>query len=238
MSLDLTPIGRLTPALLRSSPIGKRKIGARFASVRRQLRAAYGRPPRYALSASGIAVMSFLLTLIAQSTVANAQANQLSRKERCASADFHRMDYLLGDWDVVDTATGKHFLFNSVEPINDSCAVRESLVMQKDTPGISITFFSPQDQRWYSYYHAPGVHAVLEGSTTAEGVSELYTTMILPGSKKPERIKQVTARDSVGRPHQIGYVEKSGGWEKIWDLTFCSRTAGIRPTAPCGNNAR
>jgi hypothetical protein len=164
-----------------------------------------------------------------------AQEKPAPHPQLCAAVDYHRMDYMIGDWDVVATQTGKHFLFNTIEAIDGGCAVRESLIMQKDVPGTSITFFSAQDQRWYSYYHSPSLHAVLEGTTSADGVSDLMTTMVLPGGKEPQQVRQVTDRDSAGRPHQAGYARtKSGEWQQIWDLTFCARRAAAKPAPPCG----
>jgi len=185
-----------------------------------------------------LALMSAVTLATLLPTSAAAQGAPAFGQSRCATADYHLMDYMLGDWDVVDTNTGDHFLFNKVVSIDDGCAIRENLVMQKNVPGTSITFFSGEDARWYSYYHAPHVHAVLEGTTSPAGVSDLVTTMVLPGKREPQQVRQLTDRDATGRPHQTGYVKAAAGkWKKMWDLTFCARPRDSKAAPPCGGTS-
>lgn len=153
---------------------------------------------------------------------------------RCSGAEFRLLDYLIGDWDVVDTKSGNHFLYNSVQPVNGGCAVRESLRMQGDVPGTSLNFYSPTDKRWHAFYHSPTLHAVLEGTTGPDGRNTLETRAVLPGERQPSLVRQITSRDARGRPHQLGLaIAKDGKTRVLWDLTFCPRAPGAERSAPC-----
>lgn len=181
-----------------------------------------------------LALALFAPAPAAKAEVAAAQAPQIL--PRCAAPEFRLMDYMIGDWDVVETQTGNHFLFNRVDAINGGCAIRESLTMRGDLPGMSITFRG-RGGRWFQYYHSPGLHAVLEGTTDADGVNEIATTGTFAGLTGPQHVRQVTRRDAAGRPHQIGYARPVAGGEEqvIWDLTFCPRGPQARRDPPCGN---
>ncbi len=178
-----------------------------------------------------------LLLLVAGPRPATAQADAAPPPpaSRCAAPEFHLMDYFIGDWDVVETGSGAHFLYDSVEPINGGCALGETLIMRGDVPGSSMTFLSRKEGRWHQFYHSPGLYAHLEGTTSADGVNELHTTSELPGLTGRQLIRQVTSRDGKGRPRQIGYARANAGepWRVIWDLTFCARPKTARPEPPC-----
>ena len=183
-------------------------------------------------------LLTLLLALLMASAASATQTEATPSPPRafCAAPEFHLMDYMIGDWDVVETATGAHFLYNRVEPINGGCALRENLLMQNDAPGSSMTFFSRKEGRWHQFYHSPGLYAHLEGTTTPDGVNELLTRAEFPGLPGLQYIRQVTRRDASGRPRQIGYARATPDeeWRVIWDLTFCSRTQGAALTPPCG----
>lgn len=184
-------------------------------------------------------VAAALLIAIADSGAAQAQAETAPTptRIRCAAPEFHLLDYLIGDWEVIETSNGAHFLYNKIEPINGGCALRENLVMQGDTPGTSMTFLSRKEGRWHQFYHSPGRHAHLEGTTTPEGVNELHTKAELPGTPGEQFVRQVTSRDEKGRPRQIGYARPrlDAEWRVLWDITFCSRNPGARIEPPCSN---
>lgn len=156
----------------------------------------------------------------------------------CSQPQFRQLDYMIGEWDVVDTRTGAHFLANEVRAVNAGCAILELLTMRGDVPGSSLNFYSPTDKKWHAFYHSPTLHAVLEGAVGADGRHELQTRATLPGEKDSTLVRQITSRDSAGRPRQVGIaVDSNGKSRELWDLTFCPLRPGGNLSPPCDNSA-
>ena len=129
----------------------------------------------------------------------------------CSGAEFRRLDYLIGDWDVVETRTGAHFLYNRVEHANGGCAILEHLRTRDDVPSSALNFYSRNDKRWHVFFHSPTLHAVLEGTAGADGRHEVETRAVLPGDKQPTLVRQITSRDAGGRPRQVGFAVAAVG---------------------------
>ena len=139
-------------------------------------------------------------------------------------AEHRAFDYVIGEWRVVETASGKDFAENRAERIHDGCAVRENLRTHDGTLGTATSFLHATEKLWHTFYHgSDGFYAHLTGITSADGTQELTGDVrLLPEKGRVRKARQVTSKDAAGRPRQVGYVLKEDRtWQMIYDITFC-----------------
>ena len=155
---------------------------------------------------------------------------------RCTGPEYRALDYMVGDWRVVHTATGEMMGQNHVEWVNLGCAVRESLVFPGRGEGTSIYFYSPIDRRWHGNYHdSSGLFATFLGDVDNDR-HVITSTVRFPQEPQREwRVRQSTFRAASGRPRQVGerWRDDKEAWEQIYDVSFCPRTSLPSDGPPC-----
>lgn len=166
---------------------------------------------------------------------ASAAAAQPAAARDCG-AEHRSFEYMIGEWRVVQTASGKDFARNRVERIHGGCGVRENLRMSNGSLGTATTFFNPIEKLWHTFYHdSLGFYAHLTGITTAEGRQDLTADVrILSEGGRVRKARQVTSKDEAGRPRQIGYLLNDGdlSWQQFYDITFCPANQGRSERKP------
>jgi len=65
----------------------------------------------------------------------------------CDAPDYHRLDFWIGDWNVV-SASGEHLGTNRIDRILKGCAIQENWTEPTGEEGKSLFYFSPPDHRW------------------------------------------------------------------------------------------
>ncbi len=174
--------------------------------------------------------------LSASAAAAAQQAAQPAPSVRCTGDEYRELDYMVGEWRVVHTATGQLMGQNRVEWVNLGCAIRETLVFPGRGEGSSLYFYSPIDRKWHGNYHdSSGLFAVFDG-TIANGRHVVATSVRFPQEPQREwRVRQTTFRDATGRPRQLGerWREDRKSWEGFYDVSFCPLTPVANDVAPC-----
>jgi hypothetical protein len=170
--------------------------------------------------------------------IAAGAADDPARAAPCAAAEHRAFDYLIGEWRIVETASGKHYAHNRVERILDGCGLRENLSMRRGVSGMSTSFYSPADRLWHMFFHdSLGFYAHLTGVGNAEGRQELTADVRFPAEPgRVRKARQLFHKDEAGRPRQIGYLldEKTVTWQQMYDLTFCpAAQASEERKPPC-----
>lgn len=117
-------------------------------------------------------LLSFLQA--AGAVVAQPAAATPAAAAPTCGAEHRSFNYMIGEWRVVETASGRDFAQNRVEGIHGGCGVRENLRMRDGTLGTSTNFFNATEKLWHTFYHdSAGFYAHLTGITNAEGRQEL-----------------------------------------------------------------
>ena len=162
-----------------------------------------------------------------------AQPAPATATPACSASSFRGLDFLIGDWRIVETATGKLFAANKVARENDGCAIREELSMVAGTKGLSLNFYLPSEGIWHTVYHDSGGHFAHLTGKIVEGRHEVSGQVRIPHDPaRLRKVRQVTGRDPAGNPHQVGYLaDDKGGWTVLYDVTFC-------PAAPASSRGR
>jgi hypothetical protein len=186
----------------------------------------------------------FLLFALAACAMPGAEApgqeiaspQQSAVASGCDAAAHRALDYLIGEWRIVETASGKFYADNQVERIHGGCGIRENLRMRGGVLGTSTSFFSSAERLWHMFFHdSLGFYAHLTGFTNREGRQELTTDVRFPASAAQVRkARQVFSRDETGRPRQIGYLmdPEDLGWRQVYDLTFCPANQALPDRKP------
>jgi len=171
------------------------------------------------------------VSLLAVPSPASSQAAQPSG---CTAPEFRALDFLVGHWRVVHTATGKLMGQNLVEWTDLGCAVKESLTFPGQGVGSSINFYAATDRRWHGAYHdSIGLFAIFEG--TVENSRHIVSANVRfpQDPAHVQKVRQTSFRGQGGRPRQIGerWDEAKNSWEQIYDVTFCPLQKA--ESAPC-----
>ena len=153
----------------------------------------------------------------------------------CPAASYGGLDFLVGKWRIVETATGNLFAANTVGKENDGRAIREELSMVAGTKGLSLNFYLPSDGLWHTLYHDSGGHFAHLTGAIVEGRHEVSGQVRIPHDPSRLRnVRQVTAINPAGLPHQVGYLaDDKGGWTILYDVTFCPSDPAQSPGRPC-----
>jgi len=165
-----------------------------------------------------------------------AQSATAPTAPTCSALSYRGLDFLVGDWRIVETANGKLFATNKVRRENDGCAIREDLAMVGGARGLSLNFYLPSDGIWHTIYHDSGGHFAHLTGALANGRHQVGGQVRLPHDPARLRnVRQVTDRNSAGLPHQVGYLEdEKGSWSVLYDVTFCPAA----PAAPASSHGR
>jgi hypothetical protein len=149
----------------------------------------------------------------------------------CAGAPYARLDFWLGEWDVLDPR-GVRVGANRIEKALGGCAVREEWTDVRAARGSSVFWYSRPEARWRQVWvtdagafkekgevAAPGPGAVrFQGEVTApDGSTVLDRTTLTPAGE--------------GRVRQLIEVSRDGG--RTWSATF----DGLYVPAPAASAA-
>ena len=182
--------------------------------------------------------IAYFIALSCGAVAAHGQQAQLPAPQpmRCTGAEHRALDFMVGQWRVVHTATGALLGQNHVEWINLGCAIRENLVFPGRGEGASIYFYSTIDQRWHGNYHdSAGQFTSFEG-TIADGRHTVEGKIRFPTEPAREwRARQTTFRAASGWPRQIGerWHEDKKTWEVFFDVSFCPLMLTGNEKPPC-----
>lgn len=159
---------------------------------------------------------TLLLPLLALSPLA-AQATGNPASAACSTAQYHALDFWLGDWDVhEDAGKGPVDAHNRVTAVLGGCALHVEYRQDDGLMGEGYSAYDASRKLWHqTFITNRGGLLVLEGGFQGK-------TLTLEGDKldkdgKPERIKEVRASQGAGA-RETGYVSHDGG--KTWVLLF------------------
>jgi hypothetical protein len=162
------------------------------------------------------------LLLLAASQVAVAPPPPVD----CADADHKALDFWIGDWAVIDTASGAEVAQSRIARGPGGCSIAEDY---RQTIGLggkpiayrgqSFTAFNTADRRWRQFYVDTG------GAAFAyEGAFE-GPALILTARAGPLGTRMSVAPQAGGSVRQQGWQTRDSGqtWQPNYDFTYRRR---------------
>ena len=144
----------------------------------------------------------------------------------CSAADYHQLDFWIGDWDTFETdaAGGSSIAHARVEPIAQGCAIHELYEQNDGLVGDSILSYDPVRKQWQqTWVTNRGSIMVLwgnfkDGALILEGEAHLRD-----GKSVMQRITWEAQANGV---REWAVLSKDGGktWTPAFDVLFRKRS--------------
>lgn len=162
------------------------------------------------------------LVLLATSAGAESRAPATAVSPHCGSAEYHQLDYWIGDWDTfeMDAPGGASVARARVEPVAEGCAIHELYEQSDGLIGDSLLSYDPVRKQWQQTWVTNRgsimviVGNVKDGALTLEGEAHLKD-----GRSVMQRITWKPHRNGV---RESAVLSKDGGrtWEPAFDVLF------------------
>ena len=133
----------------------------------------------------------------------------------CSSADYHRLDFWIGDWDTFDSDApgGASIARARVEPIAQGCAIHELYEQTDGLIGDSILSYDPARKQWQQTW-----------------VTNRGSIMVIVGTFKDGTsvMQRITWKGQGEGVRESAVLSKDGGktWSPAFDVLFLKRKAG------------
>ena len=145
--------------------------------------------------------------------------------EACAEESYRQFDFWIGRWTVRDS-TGTQVGTSRITRVADGCAIREEWQGASGTPGVSLNYYSPEQDEWrQDWVGGDGIILHLTGRLEGD-------EMVLTGERPTgdgsvlDRIRWRALPD--GRVRQEWQSSTDGGqhWERVFLGFYEPRRAG------------
>jgi len=146
----------------------------------------------------------------------------------CSSADYHRLDFWIGDWDTFDSDApgGASIARARVEPIAQGCAIHELYEQTDGLIGDSILSYDPVRKQWQQTWITNRGSIMVIVGTFKDGALVLEGDVHLKdGTSVMQRITWKGQGEGV---RESAVLSKDGGktWSPAFDVLFLKRKAG------------
>ena len=145
-------------------------------------------------------------------------AEEPSEAPSCATTAHAAFDFWLGEWNVLDSVTGKLAGVNRIERMDNGCVVRERYQTPGAYTGQSLNWYDPALQRWHQLWlDSDGLILRLVGGVAPDG------SMILEGAGRDsvgptiERIAWQLRSNGTVRQHWTQARTPAGPWRTVFD---------------------
>ena len=165
-----------------------------------------------ALAAVGVAFMS--------QAVATPAATSAS--SHCSAAEYHQLDYWIGDWDTfeADAAGGPSEARARVAPIAQGCAIHELYEQVDGLIGDSILSYDPVRKQWQQTWVTNRGSIMVIVGNVKDGALVLEGEMHLEDGKSV--IQRITWKAQDKGVRESAVLSKDGGktWASSFDVLF------------------
>lgn len=162
------------------------------------------------------------------SLVCRAAAGQPAKPARCATAEHHRLDYWLGDWDAYDLEDSEKLIARThVDAIVGGCTLLETYEQNDGLLGQSFTLWDAARKVWHhTWVNNGGGLMVLEGQFQDTVLTLQGTLTSLDGHEKI--VRDVWSVRPDGSVREAAQVSVDGGktWKPYFDVLFRRHKAG------------
>ena len=145
----------------------------------------------------------------------------------CASAEYHQLDFWIGDWDTLETEApnGPSVARARVEPIAQGCAVHELYEQNDGLVGDSILSYDPVRKQWQQTWVTNSGSLMVLWGNFQDGALVLEGDAHLRDGKSVRQ--RITWRTQDGGVRESAVLSKDGGktWSPAFDVLFVKRGA-------------
>jgi hypothetical protein len=178
------------------------------------------------LTHARIAMAALGIVFIASAFPVHAATTPTS--SNCSAADYHQLDFWIGDWDTFETEVpgGPSVARARVEPIAQGCAIHELYEQTDGLVGDSILSYDPVRKQWQqTWVTNRGSLMVLWGTFEGNALVLEGEVHLRDGTSVLQRITW-QARDKGVRESAV--LSKDGGktWTPAFDVLFLKRKNG------------
>ena len=143
----------------------------------------------------------------------------------CTGAEFHQLDFWIGDWDTIDMqdhpdGKGPSVARAHVEPVLGGCALHELYEQTDGLVGESYTLYVVSRKIWHQSWVNNGANLWLQDGDFKDGVLTMTATTIgKDGKPVQHRITWNRQDDGV---RETSHASKDGGktWGDEFDVLF------------------
>jgi hypothetical protein len=137
----------------------------------------------------------------------------------CSGAAWHSFDYWLGEWDVVDAATGKPEAHARIESILGGCAIHEIYDGGSGGKGESLSSWDDAHQVWRQYWVSGKGQIVSIEGTLQNGA--IVLTGAEEGTHAPDLVRGIwRPENGAVRETALRSTDNGSTWKPWFDLIF------------------
>ncbi|MEP6633139.1 MAG: hypothetical protein ABJA62_02930 [Luteimonas sp.] len=141
---------------------------------------------------------------------------------QCAAAEYHQLDFWIGDWDTFETDTpgGTSEARTHVDPIVQGCAIHELYEQSDGLIGDSILSYDPVRKQWQQTWVTNRGSIMAIYGNFKNGALVLEGEMHLRDGKSV--IQRITWERRGNGVREWAVLSKDGGktWEPAFDVIF------------------
>lgn len=138
---------------------------------------------------------------------------------KCCSENYRLFDFWIGEWEVRDS-TGNLLGHNSIELIQDSCALQENWESAKGYTGTSLSFYNQATKLWHQTWIDQAGGVILMNGEPLKDKMIMYTKKVpIKDSTTYFQNKTTWKPLTDGRVHHVWEQTKDGGntWKVVFD---------------------
>jgi len=156
-----------------------------------------------------------VLTLAAAMLATPAVAQTAAAPAPCADAEYHRLDFWVGRWDVYPTGKDKLVAHSLIEPVY-GCGIRENWMPLNNQPGGSLSIYVPSEKHWEQFWiDSGGSRAFFTGGWNGQA-------MVITGKWGGPLVRMSYSKNADGSVRQWGEQSTDEGktWSPNFDFTY------------------
>ena len=148
-------------------------------------------------------------------STASAQQPPAPTAQPCADAEYHRLDFWVGRWDVYPTGKDKLVAHSLIEPVY-GCGIRENWMPLNNQPGGSLSIYVPAQKHWEQFWiDSSGSRAFFSGGWNGKA-------MVITGEWGGPLVRMSYSKNADGSVRQLGEqsTDKGQTWKPSFDFTY------------------
>jgi len=155
------------------------------------------------------------LGVLSIGSAAAAQKATTPATPPCADAEYHRLDFWVGRWDVYPTGTDKLVAHSLIEKVY-GCGIRENWMPLSNQPGGSMSIYVPGQKHWEQFWiDSSGSRAFFTGGWDGKA-------MVITGEWGGPLVRMSYSKNADGSVRQFGEqsTDKGQTWKPNFDFTY------------------
>jgi hypothetical protein len=174
-----------------------------------------------------LAVAFFSIAIRAHSMAREMRANetgigtgaQAAASARCASAEYHQLDFWIGDWDAYDINDPQQAARLSVKPVVGGCALQEDYQQFDGMKGQSFSGYDANRGGWHqSWVTNGGTWLFMDGKM--EGGAMMLIAKIHKGGQESLMKSSWTHEGANVRETATLSADNGATWKPMFDMIF------------------